>query len=305
MTTHHTPIRNQPQRTWLAVLGFVLAGLGLQPAKARAQALPARETAEVRDRWQGQVGVFNPLRLGVAKGIELEAHPLTFLVAPHATVRVRHLQRGPWTLTGLYSAGVPTAGFRLAPPFGLAGFLTPSCKVRDHEAARGNDCWQPPWVVTLGVGAQASRQFALAGRDAVATATLQVDKGIAIGDQPARSLDAWAPVEAQFAPAMGLWRGRLALAWDQAVASRVRLRGEASLLVVERQPALGASPWLSSVYAGADVGLGQRLRLTAGAIWWNADQHAVQASKTADGFDRLERVRTHSVWPTLDLLWRW
>lgn len=301
--------RHAQTNRWLwRVFGTALLVVGLLgplTASAAPDTLPARETAEVRDRWQGQVGLFGPLRLGVASSVEVEAHPLTFLVAPHATLRVRHLKSGPWTVTGLYAAGVPTGGFVLAPPFGLAGFLTPSCKVRDHEAARGGDCWQPPWVVTLGVGAQASRQFKLGGRDGVATATLQIDKGVALSDQPVRSLDAWAPVDAQFAPAMGLLRGRLALAWDQAVASWVRVRSEASALYVERQPALGASPWLTSVYLGADVGLSQRLRLTAGAIWWNADQHAVQTRKTADGFDQLERVRTHSVWPALDLLWRW
>jgi hypothetical protein len=275
------------------------------PTRVVTTVFPARETAHVRGRWDGQVGLFNPLRLGLADGIEVEAHPLVFLVAPHATVRVRHLKQGPWTLTGLYSAGVPTGGFRLAAPLGLAGYLAPSCKVAAHNGS-DSDCRQPPWLVSLGLGVQASHQtFFASGLDGVATVTLDVATGMPLSGQSQGNLGAWAPVETQFAPDLGLSRLRLRGAWDQALTSWLRARGEAGLTWVEQKPDLGTSPWLASLYVGADVRLSHRLRLTAGAVYWNADQHELAFERDAAGYDHAVRVRTHSLWPTLDLLWRW
>ena len=65
----------------------------------------------------------------------------------------------------------------------------------------------------------------------------------------------------------------------------------------------GRSPWVFSVYGGFDVLMTSRLRGTLGAMYWNHDQRAMELRTDAEGFSRKEMVRSHDVYPTLDLIW--
>ena len=41
----------------------------------------------------------------------------------------------------------------------------------------------------------------------------------------------------------------------------------------------------------------------SGAMYWNHDQRAMELRTDAEGFSRKEMVRSHDVYPTLDLIW--
>jgi len=65
------------------------------------------------------------------------------------------------------------------------------------------------------------------------------------------------------------------------------------------------SPWTLSAYVGGDVALGAHLSLTAGGMYWNSDQRAAVFERDAGGFSRKVFVRSHDLWPTVDLMWRY
>ena len=81
---------------------------------------PARDTADVGKQGDYSVGIFNPLRIAILDGIELEANPLVFFVAPNVNARFR-LLGGPLRLTAEAGLSVPTFGLRL-----MKGFFFPT-----------------------------------------------------------------------------------------------------------------------------------------------------------------------------------
>lgn len=284
----------------------LLCWLILPIAPAHAEPLAPRETADVAPKGSWSVGVFNPLRWAAIDGLELEAHPLVWLGAPHMTVRWRHLNGGAggWRLTGEYGVGVTTGAWTAAKPLGLSGDLVPSCKVAAAEPERANWCTRPErvWVPTLGLAL--SKGWLDDGQER-GVLTVRADVATGFGADREQPLDAWAPVNQQLAPWVGGTRARLRAGYDHALRDGLRLRGELGLYWLHQPDGRDLSPWSTSLYVGADLRTSEHTRVTAGAVWWNADSHAVEVVKNADGYAVAERVRTNELWPTIDFVWRY
>jgi hypothetical protein len=259
-------------------------------------ALEARDSADVHRPGHWSVGVFNPLVYGLREGVEIETHPLLLVGAPNALARVRHGEAGAWRLTGEYGLSLPTPAFKLAKPLGLSGDLFPSCKVtKDDPDAKG--CQAPGWILVPRVGLLASHGL----DETVATVKADLAVGMPFGGEKGRPLDAWAPVDLRFAPALNGWRAHAGGRVDHALTRRLSVDGELHGYVV------GASgdrnPFTIAAHVGLDLAVGTSSRFTLGAMYFNSDQRAVRIVHAADGFSTLRHVRTHEVWPTIDFIW--
>ncbi len=292
------------------IKGFSLMLLVL-PITAQAEsytyaALQPRETAQALAPGAWQVGVFNPLRVGL-RWFELEIHPLAALVAPHADIKVPIAGDGPeaWQWTAVLGLAVPTPATRMAKPFGFSGDLVPSCKVTAFDPAMAKWCQRPGWMAVPKLGLIGSRQFGHDGKDGFSALTLraEVAKGIAFSGQAARPLDAWAPVDLQFAPYVGATRGQLRVSYDQLVTTWLRVRGELGGYYTSRADDDPLSIWTGSAYLGVDVATGAHTRLTLGAMVYNLDRHQRKVTTDAEGFAQVDYVRSHEVWPTVDFIW--
>lgn len=239
---------------------------------AHGEAFLARETARVRDRLGYSVGLFEPSKLGVGNGIELQANPLLFLVAPNLDVRVAHLQGAAWALTGEYGAWVPTPALRLT-----KGFLFPS---------QGKEV---PWFVVPHAGLRAS--FGQV-ESHVFTLMADVAFGIPLSKSQLTPMGAWPVLEVQLAPIYGGVRGQVGMLYDYKVSNVFRLRGYADAYVQR------ASPSVLTLRGGlnVDIRLGKMSRVSLGGLWWNADQHAVDPQT-------FQRVRSNDFLPTVDFIW--
>lgn len=280
-----------------------LAGLAAAVAMAAgapASALPARLSADLPATSTWNVGVFSPLRWVVRDGLELETHPLITLVAPHLTARVRHVRSDALRVTGEYGIGLPTTAFALAPP-GVAGYLGPSCKVFDAEPDRApGSCERPGAVLTLSAGVLAS-----IGEQAVTTGKLDVTYGVLLGDSRGRPTDTWPILDNQLAPIFRAWRAHVMVRHDRPLHERVRLSGELHVWQVGRVDNDSDDRSLTTfgAHVGLDVGLGAHSRATLGALYTNADSRATEVVDDKDGFSKRVFVRSHDVWPTLDVMW--
>lgn len=293
---------------WTTLIA-VLASTGIARADSfNYTHLQPRETAKVLAPGEWQVGVFNPLRLGL-DWLEVEVHPLLLLAAPQVDVKIPLTASLPdaWQWTAQVGLGVPTMAWRLAKPFGLAGDLVPSCKVAEHDAASAASCQRPGWLIVPKVGVWASREFGhSAASDGYSALTLhaEIASGFAFSGQAAPPLDAWAPVDVQLAPYVGRTRAQLRVAYDQLLMPWLRLRGELGGYWISRPVGDAAlSTLTASVYVGLDVRITAHARLTLGAMAYDIDRHQQKTEKTADGFDTYTYVRSREVWPTLDFIW--
>lgn len=295
-------------RTLLAPVA-IAAALAFRAAPASAEPMPPRETADLLAPGEFQVGVFNPLRIGLPH-VELELHPLVALVAPHVDARfwLRRPDRpGDARMSVVVGFGVPTAAFHLSKPLGVAGDLVPSCKVAAKEADKESWCDAPGVTVVQKLALWMSKgTFAGDGVER-GTLTLRAEfsKGFTVSGEAARPLDAWAPATVRFAPALGGWRTEVRAAYDHAVLEFLRVRGEVGAYWIGRPEDDPLSPFFLSGYLGLDVRTTTHTRVTAGAVWWNADKHERVVSTGDDGFAAVTYPRSNEVWPTVDFIWRY
>ncbi len=295
-------------RNTLRLLLGALTAAALWTAPAAAQSLAPRETARILAPGQWQIGLFNPLRYGL-QWVEIELHPLVFLAAPHVDVKVPLSSTHPdqWQWTAHLGVGVPTLGWRLPKPLGLAGDLVPSCKVAEVDPKAAGWCKRPGWLVVPKLGVWATREYSHdAGGDGYSTMTLRAEiaSGFAVSGAEAAPLDAWGPVDVQLAPQVGRTRAQLRAAVDHRVLDGLRLRAELGGYWVSRPAGDEAvSPWTMSVYAGLDLRATAHTRLTLGAMVYDLDRRQQVLEKTAEGFDKYTYVRSHEVWPTVDFIW--
>ncbi|MBM4356726.1 MAG: hypothetical protein FJ096_01315 [Deltaproteobacteria bacterium] len=278
-------------------------------APVSAEPLPPRETADLLPPKSFQVGVFNPLRLGLPH-VELELHPLVALVAPHVDARfwlLRPERPGAVRVSGVVGFGVPTPAFHLAKPFGVAGDLVPSCKVAAAEESRARWCDAPGVTLVPKLALWMSKgTFASDGVErGTLTVRAEVTKGFTVSGDAARPLDAWAPATVRFAPALGGWRTEFRAAYDHAVLDVLRVRGELGAYWIGRPEDDPLSPLFLSAYVGVDVRTSEHTRVTAGAVAWNADKHERVVATGADGFAEVRYPRSNEVWPTVDFVWRY
>ena len=274
-----------------------------------AAPIPARETADVLPPGAFEVGVLNPLRVGLPH-VELETHPLVALLAPQLDAKVplvRALSPGGVRVTGILGLGVPTPAWRHDKPFGLSGDLVPSCKVAARNGSLDTWCEAPGTILAAKVGASFSKGLAM--RDGqekgVLTLSADVSKGFVLSGEAAAPLDAWAPVSVAMAPYLGAWRAQLQWRYDHAVSDGLRLRGEVGAYWIGRPTGEPLSRLLMSAYAGVDVRTSEHTRLTVGTMVWNADKHHRVVQTGPDGFAEVRYVRSYEVWPTVDFVWRY
>ncbi|MDX2014939.1 MAG: hypothetical protein SFW67_32380 [Myxococcaceae bacterium] len=271
----------------------------LASSLALAAPRPARDTAAVGQQGHGSVGVFNPLRLAIVDGIELEANPLVFFVAPNVNARFR-LFDGPLQLTAEAGLSLPTFGMRLT-----KGFLFPSWETSTNDIG---------WMLIPRVG------VVLSGRvfeHDVWTAKVDAAFRVPLGPNSATPLNSFLiPLDLLLAaPLTGLC-ARVGGAYDHAFGDRLRLRGELNLFVTGGQgdlvvsgqrggPIAPISNLVVTAHLGLDIAVFQQSRVTVGVLWANADQGASQVVRQADGFSERQRVRSNNFLPTLDYIWAW
>lgn len=277
-------------------LALLLASLSLA-APLRAATFDARETAVPLGKGHGEVGIFGPLRWGLTDDLTLEVHPILFLAGDfHGTVRVRHLQIKGWSLEGEYGLSVPTLGMRLTQHLGLASPFFPTWKKSDKRVG---------FFVVPHLGVLASRALL---EDTWLTLRTDLTVGIPIGRNDALPIDSvFAPLELVMAPMLTGYRFRIGGGIDHPVVAWLRVRGQVDLFWTGKHPEGYAqlSTFFFKAYAGADLRLSKRMRLTLGLTLYNWDQHATKVVVDADGIATREHVRSTDVWPSLDLLWRW
>jgi hypothetical protein len=277
----------------LLALSLLVSSLALAAPR------PARDTAAVGQQGQASVGVFNPLRLAVVDGIELEANPLVFFVAPHLNSRFR-LFDGPLQLTAEAGLLLPTLGLRLT-----QGFLFPSWETSSNAIG---------WMLIPRVGVVLSGKVF---EHDVWTAKVDAAFRLPLGPNSATPLNSFLiPLDLLLAAPLTGVCARVGGAYDHAFGERLRLRGEANLYVTGGQgellvsgasvgPIAPISNVVVTAHLGLDIAVFQQSRLTVGVLWANADQGASQVVRGADGFSERQRVRSNNFLPTLDYLWAW
>lgn len=238
-----------------------------------AAALPARESAFVGVE-RASIGVFAPLTLRLADGVELRGHPLVFLVAPNAVLRVEHADLGGFRIAGEYGLSIPTFGMRLA-----RGYLF-------STAAR------IPVMAIPSLGVVASR-----GDPSGTVWSLSADVALRVrfGRDDLTPMDAPAPLEMVFATAAGGYRVRVGGAYDAALGERWRLRGYADGFLI---PSRELSPLAFRIGAEAHLLVGRASRFAFGVVYWNADQGDYDPATGG-------RLRSNDFLPTLDFIWAW
>lgn len=271
------------QPAWMGRAAALLVGL-LFAGEAKAEPILARGTARLLPEGTFAVGLFHPLQMGLGHGIELDTGLVPWLLlSPNAGLRVELGEKGGVTFTGEYGLSAPTGAMRL-----LKGYLLPTW------ATSGS---QPGIFLVPSVGVSAS-----GGGRGVITGRLETSVGIPLGRNDALPLETYAPIELLFAPALNGYRSRIGAAYDFAVLDWLRARAAVNFDVIGKSPYPARSPVYFSAELGLDVGLGKRVRLTPGVIWYNYDQRATVVSPGADG--RLHRVgvRSNDFFPTVDLI---
>lgn len=102
----------------------LVAAAALAPARSRAETAPfSMDTGAVLPRGRLEVGLFAPLRYGLSDRIEIGVHPLWFLVAPNAEVKVAWGAPGGVALASTHGLLYPTPLMRLLSREGTGGVV--------------------------------------------------------------------------------------------------------------------------------------------------------------------------------------
>ena len=249
-----------------AVAIWLLLSAAVAPAIATADPLPARDSADLAAPGHGSIGVVAPLRHAVSERLELEVHPLGFLLAPHVTARLVHRTHTAWRITGAYGLSFPTPAMKFT-----RTYLFPT------------DGTPIPWYIVPSLGAIASH-----GARHVLSVRADLAAGLAIGDGDPEPLDTYAPLELLFAPALFGYRANLGVDYDRALTPWLRARASLDAYFYGDRFAARAALEL-------DLRLTRRTRLSAGASYWDSDQHAIDAD--------FQPRRSHDLYPLFDVIY--
>jgi len=263
---------------------------------AEAEWQTHRETAFAPPNGQWSVGILNPLEVQLDKDWGIEVHPLAALAAPHLNVHHVWVRHDRWALMGVYGLSIPSWSLKFEPPFGLRGYLSPKCVVSSAEPERRLRCGQDAWVAAPKVGARYSR-----GRRWIVTLETDLAVGILLSGEQPRPLDTYAPLEQLYTPMTHNYRLHVGARVSRTLPTGLIAMAEADMYRVGDVD--GRSPWAFSTYVGVDVQISRALRGTLGVIYWNSDQRAMVLRTDDEGFSRKEMVRSHDVYPTIDLIW--
>ncbi len=258
---------------------------------------PARDTADVGKQGDYRVGVFNPLRIAILDGVELEANPLVFFVAPNVNARFR-VTGGPLRVTAEAGLSVPTFGMRL-----MKGFLFPTWATSKNDIG---------WMLIPRVGVLLSGT--VLDHD-VWTARTDAAFRVPLGPNSATPLNSFvAPLDILLAAPLTGVCARAGGAYDHAFGDTLRLRGEVNLYLTGDQgnlnvdgasvgPIAPVSQLIVTAHVGLDIAVFKQSRITVGVLWANYDQGQTATVKGADGFSERVRVRSNNFLPTLDYIW--
>lgn len=272
-------------------LAFVLFA-----AVAAAEPRPARDTAAVGKQGDYSVGIFNPLRIAILDGVELEANPLVFFVAPHLNARFR-LFDGPLRLAAEGGLSMPTLAMRL-----MKGFFFPEWNTSSNDVG---------WMLIPRVA------LLLSGDALRAVWTVRTDAAFRVPLGPNNAtptVSFLAPLNILLAAPLTGVCARVGGAWDQPLGDVLRLRGEANLFLTGGQgsllvsganvgPLAPVSELTVTAHLGLDIAVFKKSRITVGVLWANHDQGATALVRGADGFSERVRVRSNDFLPTVDFIW--
>ncbi|MEZ4314067.1 MAG: hypothetical protein R3F14_39105 [Polyangiaceae bacterium] len=280
--------RTISRRVGLAGLAIAAVGASLfallLPAVAAADPLPARNTAAVLAPEKWRAGIFEPLEVGVKPGLSLTTSVLPwFLLSPNVGARIEMGRVGPATGTGEYSLSLPTGAMRI-----LKGYLFPT-----FATETGDVGWS--LVPTAGLVVSGGDRGVLTGR-------IETAVGIPLGPTDVTALESYAPIELIFAPALTGLRVRAGGMYDYRFVDWLRGRVGVFGYMTGAGPRPHRSPLYFSAEAGLEIGLGSRVRLAVGAVYFNYDQRKTEVQKNADGYSERVPVRSNDIFPTFDLI---
>jgi hypothetical protein len=273
-------------RTW--AIGTMVATVSLLAGSsmaADAEPLAARDTAAVLPPGAWSIGLFDPLRIGIRKDIEITTHPIfDVLLSPNAALRVLWAGGSRLRLLGEYGLSIPTMAMRWLGQ----GYVFPSW---DDDGGRVG------WFVVPSAAAVVA-----SGDVGVWTARVETAVGIPIGPNEATLPESWAPLDLVFAPALTGLRTRVGAAYDHPLASWLRLRVAVDGWMVGKT----FEPPRDSLYESAqitfDIRLGPHGRLVLGGSVFDSDQHRTEV--ICSPRCRRERVRSVDFFPVVDFVWR-
>ncbi len=260
---------------------IILSAL-LLASPAMAQ-LAARDTADVGNKGDWSVGIFNPLKLGLMDGVELKTQPLAFFVAPNAMVRVAHGELGGMKLAGEYGLSLMTPAMRLT-----QGYLYPTWNMSENRVG---------WYLTPRVGIVASRGDV---KQAVFTLSADVAAGIRLTRSDLTAMGGIAPLDVLMAPELSGnpkhivtgYRVHVGGLYDRPLTDSLRMRGYLDGYLHGAQP----SPFTISAGVGLDYAVGKQSRVTIGGVWYNADTGDIDLATH-------QHKRSNDFFPTIDFIW--
>ena len=86
-------------------------------------------TAETLKEGRWEMGLFQPLRWGVAEGLELSTYPLTSFVSPNLELKRAYKKRGNVRMASSFGITYPTYLLRLLSREGTAGIFPPDAEI--------------------------------------------------------------------------------------------------------------------------------------------------------------------------------
>jgi hypothetical protein len=266
----------------------------------------ARDTGLTPQEGTWSIGLFNPLKVQFAPTWGLEVHPIVALLSsPHVKLWHQWWSKSGMTLTGSYGFTTPSWSLQEAPPFGLAGYLSPTCLVRESEPERAPEsCQRPGFDFVPQLGAR------LSGAQDTSVWTVEADiaVGIMVDGERSAPLDTYIPVDLAYAPTTHNYRAHLGARYAYKATNALSIQGGADLYITGQPDAEVAperSPLALSGSASLDWSISPNFTLTLGAILWYADQRDFELVEDAEGFVTKESVNSLELYPTFDLIWRY
>ncbi len=258
----------------------------------------ARDTAAVGPKGRWSTGLFNPLKLALTDGLEIEVHPVYFFIAPNLNARFGFLQEGPVCVTIEAGILVPTFGMRLT-----KGYLFPTWATSKNDIA---------WMVIPRGGIVISGDVR---EHDVWTIRADYAGRVLLDRNSAPQLESFlAPLDLLFAAPLTGFLGGFGGMYDAALGRRLRLRAAINFYVhgtgndlivdgVSVGPVAKRDPFVFTANVGLDIAVFKHSRIALGVYFANYDQGATAVVKNSEGFGERIRVRSNNILPTLDFIW--
>ena len=268
--------------------------------------LHERDSAFAPRSGSWSIGVFNPLKIQINDDIGIETHPFVgLLIAPNLKIWQNLWSKNAMRLQGMYGFSTPSWSLQRNIPFGLAGYLSPSCQVSEAEANRvPESCQRPGFDFVPQLGTR------LSGEQGQGIWSIEFDLayGLMISENRPAPLDSYAPVEIAYAPTTQNYRTHVGMKYSHMLHPRLALNLGADLYITGQADAElmpEKEPLSFSSQLSFDWATGEHTSLTFGAIMWVSDQRAFELIEDNQGFVKKESVMSLDIFPTLDFLWHY